>query len=93
MGQTENVEKAPKTSWFDGVKAEFKKIIWPEQKSVEFEYDWDRYYKIVRSLQPDANIAICGPDIRWVGNEAGKARKSEGCFSSMAISAWPSRMT
>lgn len=34
MGQTENVEKAPKTSWFDGVKAEFKKIIWPEQKSV-----------------------------------------------------------
>ena len=34
MGQTENVEKAPKTSWSDGVKAEFKKIIWPEQKSV-----------------------------------------------------------
>ena len=34
MGQTENVEKAPKTSWVDGVKAEFKKIIWPEQKSV-----------------------------------------------------------
>ena len=34
MGQTENVEKAPKTSWFDGVKAELKKIIWPEQKSV-----------------------------------------------------------
>ena len=34
MGQTENVEKAPKTSWFDGVKAEFKKILWPEQKSV-----------------------------------------------------------
>ena len=34
MGQTENVEKAPKTNWFDGVKAEFKKIIWPEQKSV-----------------------------------------------------------
>ena len=34
MGQTENVEKAPKTSWIDGVKAEFKKIIRPEQKSV-----------------------------------------------------------
>ena len=34
MGQTENVEKAPKTSLFDCVKAEFKKIIWPEQKSV-----------------------------------------------------------
>ena len=34
MGQTENVEKASKTSWFAGVKAEFSKIIWPEQKSV-----------------------------------------------------------
>ena len=34
MGQTENVEKAPKTNWFKGIKAEFSKIIWPEQKSV-----------------------------------------------------------
>ena len=34
MGQTENVEKTPKTSWFEGVKAEFRKIIWPDQKSV-----------------------------------------------------------
>lgn len=34
MGQLENVEKAPKTSWFTGLKAEFSKIIWPEQKSV-----------------------------------------------------------
>ena len=34
MGQTQNVEKAPKTNWFEGVKAEFRKIIWPEQKSV-----------------------------------------------------------
>ena len=34
MGQTENVEKAPKTNWFKGIKAEFSKIILPEQKSV-----------------------------------------------------------
>ncbi len=34
MGQTEKVEKAPKTSWFTGLKAEFKKIIWPDQKSL-----------------------------------------------------------
>ena len=34
MGQTEKVEKAPKASWFSGVKAEFSKIVWPEQKSV-----------------------------------------------------------
>lgn len=34
MGQSQNVEKAPKTSWFTGLKAEFSKIVWPEQKSV-----------------------------------------------------------
>lgn len=26
--------KTPKTSWFKGMKAEFKKIIWPDQKSL-----------------------------------------------------------
>ena len=34
MGETEKVEKAPKQSWFTCLKAEFKKIIWPEQKSL-----------------------------------------------------------
>ena len=34
MGQTEKVEKTPKASWFKGLKAEFKKIIWPDRKSV-----------------------------------------------------------
>ena len=34
MGETAKVEKAPKQSWFTGLKAEFKKIIWPEQKSL-----------------------------------------------------------
>ncbi len=34
MGETEKVEKAPKQSWFTGLKAEFKKIIWPDQKSL-----------------------------------------------------------
>ena len=34
MGETEKVEKAPKQSWFTGLKAEFKTIIWPEQKSL-----------------------------------------------------------
>ncbi|MBN2310569.1 MAG: alpha-L-fucosidase [Candidatus Hydrogenedentes bacterium] len=36
-------------------------------------YDWDGYYALVRELQPHALIAICGPDIRWVGNEEGVA--------------------
>lgn len=34
MGQTENTEKTRKTSWFTGLKAEFNKIIWPDQKSL-----------------------------------------------------------
>ena len=34
MGQNENVEKAPKTSWFAGLKTEFSKIFWPDQKSL-----------------------------------------------------------
>lgn len=32
MGETEN--SAPKQSWFDGLSAEFHKIIWPEKKSL-----------------------------------------------------------
>ncbi len=34
MGQNKKVEKAPKTSWFSGLKAEFTKISWPEKQSV-----------------------------------------------------------
>ncbi len=33
MGET-NTEKAQKTSWFTGLKAEFSKIIWPDKKSL-----------------------------------------------------------
>lgn len=54
--------------WFDGAKGADAKA---------FEYDWQRYYKLIRELQPGANIAVCGPDIRWVGNEGGRTRKSE----------------
>ncbi len=34
MGHNEKVEKAPKTSWFSGLKSEFQKISWPEKQSV-----------------------------------------------------------
>lgn len=54
--------------WFDGAKGANAKA---------FDYDWERYYKICRTLQPNASISICGPDIRWVGNEGGKSRESE----------------
>ena len=30
----EKKEKAKKTSWFKGLKAEFKKIIWPAKKTL-----------------------------------------------------------
>jgi alpha-L-fucosidase len=56
--------------WFDGACGEG-----PNGKKQE--YDWGSYYEVIRRLQPDAVIAICGPDIRWVGNENGIARETE----------------
>ena len=40
-------------------------------------YDWDRYYAAIRELQPGACIHVCGPDVRWCGNEAGDTREAE----------------
>ncbi len=36
MGETtaNTTEKAPKKSWFKGLKSEFKKIIWPDKESL-----------------------------------------------------------
>ena len=31
---SDNTEKVKKTSWFKGLKAEFKKIIWPDKKTL-----------------------------------------------------------
>ena len=56
--------------WFDGACGEG-----PNGK-VQV-YDWDRYYETIRALQPGACIHVCGPDVRWCGNEAGFTRKSE----------------
>ena len=56
--------------WFDGACGEG-----PNGKKQV--YDWERYYSVIRELQPEAVISICGPDVRWIGNEAGKTRKSE----------------
>ena len=63
--------------WFDGAKG---------KDAVDFDYDWDRYYALIRKLQPMANIAVCGPDIRWVGNEGGKSRKNEFCVVPSSLS-------
>ena len=56
--------------WFDGACGEG-----PNGKKQV--YDWQRYYALIRELQPNACISICGPDVRWCGNEAGVTRESE----------------
>lgn len=40
-------------------------------------YDFDRWYTLIRKLQPQAVIAIMGPDVRWVGTESGVGRETE----------------
>lgn len=56
--------------WFDGACGEGK-------NGRKQEYDWNRYYETIRRLQPEACITVCGPDIRWCGNEAGHTRPAE----------------
>lgn len=53
--------------WFDGAKGE----------GVPQVHDWPRYYRTVRELQPQAVIAVKGPDVRWVGTESGYGRETE----------------
>jgi alpha-L-fucosidase len=52
-------------------------------------YDWDNTWKIVRKLQPQACIfSDAGPDIRWVGNEAGYA--GDPCWETITQEGtWP----
>ena len=63
--------------WFDGAKG-------PDAK--DMEYDWQGYYSMIRELQPNAVIAICGPDVRWVGNESGYARETEWSVVNRSVS-------
>ncbi|WP_447640721.1 MULTISPECIES: alpha-L-fucosidase [Chitinophagaceae] len=56
--------------WFDGANGEG-----PNGKKQV--YDFDRWYTLIRKLQPQAVIAIMGPDVRWVGTETGRGRKME----------------
>ena len=59
--------------WFDGAKGENAKAM---------EYDFKGYWKMVRDLQPNAIMfSDAGPDVRWVGNEAGNA--GETCWSTI----------
>ncbi len=54
--------------WFDGAN--------PKPGTGQ-TYNSKAWYDMIRKLQPNAVIAIAGPDVRWCGNEAGHTRKVE----------------
>lgn len=56
--------------WFDGANGEGP----AGRKQV---YDFNRWYALIRKLQPTAIIAVMGPDVRWVGTESGYGREME----------------
>ncbi len=61
--------------WFDGAQG---------NTGAEELYDYDAFYSLINTLQPQANIAVGGRDIRWIGNERGEARENE--WSPLPIS-------
>lgn len=65
--------------WFDGYCGE-------GPGGRKQDYDWNSYYQLIRRFQPEAVIAIMGPDVRWVGNESGLARESEWSVLPLNIS-------
>lgn len=56
--------------WFDGANGEG-----PNGKKQV--YDFDKWFKVIRTLQPQAVIFGMGPDVRWVGTETGYGRETE----------------
>lgn len=57
--------------WFDNACGE-------GENGKKQEYDFKRYFELIRKYQPQAVIFNdYGPDVRWCGNEAGVARHSE----------------
>jgi alpha-L-fucosidase len=54
--------------WFDGAH--------PKRKGGQ-TYTYHQWYDLIRTLAPEAVIAVKGPDVRWCGNEAGHTRPSE----------------
>lgn len=56
--------------WFDGANGEGK----DGRKQI---YDFEKWYALIRRLQPEAVIAVMGPDVRWVGTETGRGRAEE----------------
>ena len=71
--------------WFDGACGEG-----PNGKVQE--YDWQAITETIHRLQPEAVTAICGDDIRWVGNESGKGRESEWNVTPLAPKVYANAM-
>ena len=84
---TELLTKYGKVSevWFDGACGEG-----PNGK-VQV-YDWEAVTATIHKLQPDAVTAICGDDVRWVGNESGKGRESEWNVTPLAPKVYANAM-
>jgi len=61
MGETTSSEKAPKKSFFKGLKAEFKKIVWPDQETVGKQ----TVTVLVVSVALGLTIAILDFIIKW----------------------------
>jgi alpha-L-fucosidase len=61
--------------WFDGACAE-------GPGGRKQQYDWPRFFRIVKELQPGAvTFGDGGTDVRWVGNERGTAGAT--CWSTV----------
>jgi len=67
--------------WFDGANGE-------GPNGRKQQYDWPRFWSLVRRLQPNAVMfSDAGPDIRWIGNERGSAGETN--WSTMNPDAVP----
>ena len=55
--------------WLDGICG--------SDETKKQDYDWGRYYGVIRALAPNAVISFMGPDVRWSGNENGVTREQE----------------
>jgi alpha-L-fucosidase len=51
--------------WLDGNKS---------PATADMNYLFDSWFAVIHQLQPNANIfSDAGPDVRWIGDEAGEA--------------------
>ena len=67
--------------WFDGANGE-------GPNGRKQQYDWPRFWSLVRRLQPNAVMfSDAGPDVRWIGNERGSAGETN--WSTMNADAVP----